>query len=113
MRKNPVNSILAGFSITALAESSSAATVMVVGFVNAGALALSQAILVIMGANIGASFTAWIIATLGFGLGITSIVYPFFALGFILTMSKGQKRKISGEVILGFALMFLGLFYMQ
>ena len=102
MRKNPVNSILAGFSITALAESSSAATVMVVGFVNAGALALSQAILVIMGANIGASFTAWIIATLGFGLGITSIVYPFFALGFILTMSKGQKRKISGEVIVPF-----------
>lgn len=113
MRKNPVNSILAGFSITALAESSSAATVMVVGFVNAGALALSQAILVIMGANIGASFTAWLIAIFGFGLGITSIVYPFFALGFILTMSKGQKRKISGEVILGFALMFLGLFYMQ
>lgn len=113
MRKNPVNSILAGFTITALAESSSAATVMVVGFVNAGALALSQAILVIMGANIGASFTAWIIACFGFGLGITAVTYPLFALGFIMTMSKGQKRKISGEVIVGFALMFLGLFYMQ
>lgn len=113
MRKNPVNSIISGFTITAIAESSSAATVMVVGFVNAGALALSQAILVIMGANIGASFTAWIIAALGFGLDITIVTYPLFALGFLMTTSKGQKRKTAGEVILGFALMFLGLFYMQ
>lgn len=112
MRRNPVNSIISGFCITAIAESSSAATVMVVSFVNAGVLALAQAILVIMGANIGASFTTWIIAALGFGIGLKYVTYPLIAIGFILTTMKGQKRKISGEVILGFALMFLGLSYM-
>ena len=86
MRKNPVNSILAGFGITAIAESSSAATVMVVSFVNAGVLTLAQSILIIMGANIGASFTTWIIAALGFKLGFTTYTYPIIALGFILTM---------------------------
>lgn len=111
MRKNPINSILSGFCITTIAESSSAATVMVVSFVNAGVLALAQAILVIMGANIGASFTTWIIAFLGFGVGLKFVTYPLIALGFILSTMKGQKRKITGEVIMGFALMFLGLSY--
>lgn len=98
MKKNPVNSILSGFCITTIAESSSAATVMVVSFVNAGVLALSQAILVIMGANIGASFTTWIIALLGFLIDIKYVTYPLIAAGFILTMMKGQKRKVFGDV---------------
>ncbi len=109
MKKNPLNSIVAGFGITAVAESSSAATIMVVSFVNAGVLALSQAILVIMGANIGASFTTWIIAALGFGIGIKYFTYPLIAVGFILTTMKGRKKKIVGEVIMGFALLFIGL----
>ena len=113
MRKNPVNSILAGFGITAIAESSSAATVMVVSFVNAGVLTLAQSILIIMGANIGASFTTWIIAALGFKLGFTTYTYPIIALGFILTMMKGKRRKAIGDLILSFALMFLGLYYMN
>ena len=112
MKKNPVSSILSGFCITTIAESSSAATVMVVSFVNAGVLALEQAILVIMGANIGASFTTWLIAVFGFGVGLKYVTYPLVAAGFILTTMKGQKRKISGEVLLGFALMFLGITYM-
>lgn len=112
MKKNPVCSILAGTSITTIADSSSAATVMVVSFVNAGALTLAQAILVIMGANIGASFTTWIIAVFGFRLGITNFAYPFIAVGFILMMIKGHRRKIIGETILGFAFIFLGLSYM-
>lgn len=105
MKKNPVNSILSGFCITTIAESSSAATVMVVSFVNAGVLALSQAILVIMGANIGASFTTWIIALLGFLIDIKYVTYPLIAAGFILTMMKGPKRKVFGDVLLGFGLL--------
>lgn len=109
MKKNPLNSIIAGFGITAVAESSSAATIMVVSFVNAGVLALSQAILVIMGANIGASFTTWIIAALGFGIGIKYFTYPLVAVGFILSTMKGRRKKIVGEVIMGFSLLFIGL----
>ncbi|MGM9738502.1 MAG: Na/Pi cotransporter family protein [Candidatus Cryptobacteroides sp.] len=112
MRKNPVTSIISGAGMTAVAESSSAATVMIVSFVNAGALTLAQAILMITGANIGASITSWLIAIFGFGLGITSYAYPFIALGFVLMMMKGQKRKTFGEIVLGFALIFLGLNYM-
>lgn len=113
MKKNPVNSILSGFCITTIAESSSAATVMVVSFVNAGVLALSQAILVIMGANIGASFTTWIIALLGFLIDIKYVTYPLIAAGFILSMMKGQKRKVVGDVLMGFGLLFLGVSFIM
>lgn len=112
IRKNPISSILSGFGMTAIAQSSSAATVNVVSFVNAGTLTLSQSILVIMGANIGASLTTWIIAILGFKLGITGYTYIVIALGFILTMMKGKRQKNAGEIILGFALTLLGLSYM-
>lgn len=112
MKKNPVNSILSGFCITTLAESSSAATVTVVSFVNAGVLALTQAILVIMGANIGASFTTWIIALAGFDGALKFMTYPLIAVGFVLTMAKGQKKKITGEVVIGLALLFIGLSFM-
>ena len=106
MRKNPFSSILSGFGITAIAQSSSAATVNVVSFVNAGALTLAQSILVIMGANIGASLTTWLVAILGFKLGITGYTYIIVAIGFILTMMKSKRQKTMGEIILGFALSF-------
>ena len=112
MRKNPFSSILSGFGITAIAQSSSAATVNVVSFVNAGALTLAQSILVIMGANIGASLTTWLVAILGFKLGITGYTYIIVAIGFILTMMKSKRQKNMGEIILGFALILLGLSYM-
>lgn len=112
MRKNPVNSILSGFCITTIAESSSAATVMVVGFVNAGAIALSQAILVIMGANVGASFTTWVIALFGFKIKTVAVIYTLVLVGFILSMAKGRKLKTAGEAVFGFSIMMLGVTYM-
>lgn len=113
MKKNPISSIASGAGMAAIAESSSAATVTIVSFANAGAITLAQAILMIMGANIGATITAWFIAVFGFSLGIGSIAYPFIALGFVLLMLKGRRRKIIGEAILGFAFIFLGMSYMM
>ena len=112
-KKNPISSIASGAGMAAIAESSSAATVAIVSFANAGAITLAQAILMIMGANIGATLTAWFIAVFGFSLGIGTISYPFIALGFVLLMMKGKKRKIAGESILGFAFIFLGMSYMM
>ena len=113
MCHSSVNRILSGIGISAITESSSAATVMIVSFVNAGALKLRNAIQMIMGVNIGASLTAWIIALCGFCLGITSYIYPFIALGFVFLMLKGQRKKTIGEIILGFSILFLGLGYMM
>lgn len=109
MQKNPLNSILSGIGITSISASSSTATVMVVGFVNAGAITLAKAILAIMGANVGASLTTWVIAVIGFCPEESLFTYPLIALGFLLLMMKGQRKKVSGESIIGFALIFLGL----
>lgn len=109
MQKNPLNSILSGIGITSISASSSTATVMVVSFVNAGAITLAKAILAIMGANVGASLTTWVIAVIGFCPGEPLFTYPLIALGFLLLMMKGQRKKVSGEAIIGFALIFLGL----
>lgn len=113
MKKNPISSIASGAGMAAIAESSSAATVTIVSFANAGAITLAQAILMIMGANIGATLSAWFIAVCGFSFEIGNIAYPFIALGFVLLLLKGRKRKIIGEAILGFAFIFLGLSYMM
>ena len=110
---NRFRGVLTGFGITALIQSSSATTVMVVGFVNAGLLTLIQAVGVIMGANIGTTMTAWIITLLGFKADISIIAVPLMALGFILSMMKSEKRKNIGEFIIGFALLFLGLSFMK
>jgi len=110
---NRFRGVLTGFGITALIQSSSATTVMVVGFVNAGLLTLIQAVGVIMGANIGTTMTAWIITLLGFKADISIIAVPLMALGFILSMMKSEKRKNIGEFIIGFALLFLGLAFMK
>ena len=109
MKKNPVNSILSGFCITTLAESSSAATVTVVSFVNAGLLTLAQAIGVIMGANIGTTVTSWIMAIFGFSYDISTISFPLIALGFLMMLNKKNKKIHDlGEIIIGFALFFVG-----
>ena len=110
---NRFRGVLTGFGITALIQSSSATTVMVVGFVNAGLLTLIQAVGVIMGANIGTTMTAWIITLLGFKADISIIAVPLMALGFILSMMKSEKRKNIGEFVIGFALLFLGLSFMK
>lgn len=109
MTKNRFTGLLTGASITAAVQSSTATTVLTVSFVNAGLLSLAQAISVIMGANIGTTATAWIMSLFGFQFDMTNVVYPFFALGIILTYMKKNSYKSMGEFIFGFSFMFLGL----
>lgn len=110
---NPVKGVATGLGVTAVIQSSSATTVMVVSFVNAGILTLTQAIGVIMGANIGTTFTAWIIALFGFKADISILAVPLMAVGFIMSISKKGRIKDIGEIVVGFSLLFLGLSFMK
>ena len=109
MTSNPLKRVVTGLSITALVQSSAATTIMVVSFVNAGLLTLASGIGVIMGANIGTTVSAWIVAVFGFSFNIASISIPLMAVGFILNMFKDKTCKIVSSFIFGFSLMFLGL----
>lgn len=113
MTSNPFKGVMTGLGITALIQSSSATTVMVVSFVNAGLLTLVQAIGVIMGANIGTTVTAWLVAWLGFKADISILAIPLMIFGFLFSNSKQDKRKNIGELIVGFSLLFLGLSFMK
>ncbi len=113
MTSNPFKGVMTGLGITALIQSSSATTVMVVSFVNAGLLTLTQAIGVIMGANIGTTVTAWLVAWLGFKADISILAVPLMLLGFLFSNSKRDNRKNIGELIVGFCLLFLGLSFMK
>ena len=113
MTSTPLKGVLTGFGVTSIIQSSSATTVMVVGFVSAGLLTLGQAIGVIMGANIGTTMTAWIISIFGFKADISILAVPLMAVGFILNSMKKDKVKSIGEFIIGFALLFLGLSLMK
>ena len=109
MTANPFMQILTGIGVTALIQSSTATTIMVVSFVNAGLLELGQAIGVIMGANIGTTVTAWILAVFGFSFNMADFAFPLLLFGYILLqMKKNQKRHDTGEIIIGFALFFIG-----
>jgi phosphate:Na+ symporter len=108
MTGNRLAGVLTGFAVTAIIQSSSATTVMVVSFVNAGLLTLTQSIGVIMGANIGTTVTAWIVSLVGFSLNLSSLALPAVGIGFIIGVIKWKHRNL-GEVILGFGLLFLGL----
>ena len=110
---NRFKGVMTGLGITSVIQSSSATTVMVVGFVNAGLLALEQAIGVIMGANIGTTVTAWLISLLGFKADISIFAVPLMAIGFLLSISKLEKRRNISEFIIGFSLLFLGLSLMK
>ena len=109
MTTNRVTGVLTGVLITALIQSSSATTVMVVSFVNAGLLSLSQSIGVIMGANIGTTVTAWIISALGFKVDMAAMSLPLLAVGVPLLFSGKSNRKSIGEFIFGFSFLFMGL----
>ncbi len=113
MTSNSLKRVLTGVLITAIIQSSSATTVMVVSFVNAGLLTLAQSVGVIMGANIGTTVTAWIITLLGFKADISIISIPLIGIGFVLMMFKSRKKKSLGELIIGFALLFLGLAFLK
>ncbi len=113
MTSNPFKGVMTGIGITSIIQSSSATTVMVVSFVNAGLLTLAQAIGVIMGANIGTTVTAWLVAWLGFKADISILAIPLMALGFLFSNSKKNQRQNIGELIVGFCLLFLGLSFMK
>ena len=113
MTSNPFKGVMTGLGITTIIQSSSATTVMVVSFVNAGLLTLTQAIGVIMGANIGTTVTAWMVSWLGFKADISILAVPLMLLGFLFSNSKQDKRKNIGELIVGFCLLFLGLSFMK
>ena len=113
MTSNPVKGVFTGLMITAIIQSSSATTVMMVSFVNAGLLSLTESIGVIMGANIGTTVTAWLISLLGFKVDISVISLPLIGLGFPLLFSKASKKKSWGEFIIGFAMVFLGLTFLK
>jgi phosphate:Na+ symporter len=113
MTTNRFAAVLSGIVITAIVQSSSAVSVIVVSFVSAQLLTLTQATGVIMGANIGTTFTAWIVAALGFSVDISALALPFIATGFILRAVKWKQRVMAvvglGDVFLGVGLLFLGL----
>ena len=114
MTRNRVTGVLTGVMITALIQSSSATTVMVVSFVNAGLLSLAQSIGVIMGANIGTTLTAWVIAFFGFGkFSISALSIPLMGISLPLIFSSKSKNKSLGEFIFGFAFLFMGLDFLK
>jgi len=113
MTSNSFKRVLTGLFITSIIQSSSATSVMVVSFVNAGLLSLTQSVGVIMGANIGTTVTAWIISLLGFKFDISMFSIPLVGFGFVLMMFKSKKKKSLGELIIGFALLFLGLTFLK
>lgn len=113
MTRNRFMGAFTGFSITALIQSSSASTVMVVSFVNAGLMTLAQSMAVIMGANVGTTATAWILTLFGFKVNIAAFAIPLIGLAVPLLFSSKNKNKSIGETLLGFAFLFLGLEYIN
>ena len=113
MTTNRVTGVLTGVLITALIQSSSATTVMVVSFVNAGLLTLAESISVIMGANIGTTVTAWIISIFGFKVDMSAFALPLLAIALPLIFSGKSHRKSVGEFIFGFSFLFMGLAYLK
>ncbi len=113
MTANRFTSVLTGAGVTSLIQSSSATTVLVVSFVNAGLMSLSQSIGVIMGANIGTTATAWIVVFFGFKFDIAVFALPSIGIGFILLVYKRIHNKNLAEFFIGFGLLFLGLRFLK
>lgn len=113
LTSNRVLGIFTGFMITSAIQSSSATTLMVVSFSNAGLLTLPEAISVIMGANIGTTITAWLITILGFKVSMSALALPLVGIGFALTFAKKERLKHWGTFIVGFALLFIGLEFLK
>ena len=113
MTGNRFAAVFTGLAITAIIQSSSATTVMIVSFVNAGLMNLTQSIGVILGANIGTTVTGWIVALLGFKIKVSTLAIPAIAIGFPFLFIKSLKHKDFGEVLVGFGLLFLGLEFLK
>ena len=113
MTSNRYFGVMTGFLITAIVQSSSATTVMTVSFVNAGLLTLVESAGVMMGANIGTTITAWIISILGFKVNMSAIALPIIAFGVPMMFARKTKTKNWGEFLVGFALLFIGLYELK
>ncbi len=113
MTSNRVFAVFTGFFITVIIQSSSATTLMVVSFVNASLLTLTEAIGVILGANIGTTITAWLITILGFKVSMSSLALPLIGFGFLATFSKKENLRKWGGFIIGFAILFIGLQFLK
>lgn len=115
MTKRALVAFLVGAGVTTLVQSSSATTVMVVGFVNAGLLTLKQAICVIIGTNVGTTATAWLVSISGLGaLKITTYALPAVGIGFLLeVLGKTRRTKSIGQILLGFGILFVGIGFMK
>ena len=111
MTGNRFAGIITGFVVTAIVQSSSAVSVIVVSFVNAGLLTLTQSIGVLFGVNIGTTLTAWIISLIGFKLSIDNLALPAIGIGFILSIIKWKHKSI-GDFLVGFGFLFLGLYFL-
>jgi len=113
LTRQPVVAVLVGALVTCLIQSSSATTVMTVGFVNAGLLTLKQALCVVLGANIGTTFTAWLVSGLGV-FKITNYALPAISIGLLMqTIGKTQQKRSFGQIILGFGILFIGIAFMK
>ncbi|MDD3665008.1 MAG: Na/Pi symporter, partial [Bacteroidales bacterium] len=106
---NPFRGLTSGIIITAAIQSSSASTVMITGLVNAGLLSLRQSLPLIFGANIGTTLKSWLISTIGFRIDLNQILLPVVAIILFFLFSQNFKKKSVGELLMGFALLFLGL----
>ncbi len=116
MTRSPLAAILTGLGVTTLIQSSSATTVMVVSFVNAGLLTLTQSVGVIMGANIGTTVTAWIVSLIGFKFKITLLAVPMVGVGFFLATylkTRYHTLRSYGDAIIGFGILFIGLDFLS
>ena len=115
MTKRALIAFLVGAGVTALVQSSSATTVMVIGFVNAGLLTLKQAICVVIGTNVGTTATAWLVSISGLGaLKITTYALPAVGVGFLLeVLGKTRRTKSIGQILLGFGILFVGIGFMK
>ena len=113
MTRNRITGVATGILITALIQSSSASTVIAVSFVNAGLMSLEQSMAVIFGANLGSTFTSWIIAILGFKVNMSPILMPLMALAVPMLFFKKNKIKSIGEFLIGFVFLFMGLAYIN
>jgi phosphate:Na+ symporter len=113
MTSNKYMGVLTGFLVTAIIQSSSATTVMLVSFVNAGLMSLTESIGVIMGANIGTTVTAWIVLIFGFKVKASIFTLPLIGLAIPFLFSKIKKRNSIGELIIGFAIIFMGIEFLK
>ena len=110
---SPLKQILSGAGITAVVQSSSATTILVASLVSVSTLSLEQGICVIMGANIGTTVTAWIIAATGFWSDVTALAFILLGAGFVMTLLKKSLVKNIGRAVLGLSLVFVGLIYIK